>query len=107
MNLPEPIPAYFAAANAFQAEAAAAHFTPDAHVHDENHDHVGREAVRAWIEDASHKYRPQIEVLSADTRGDEVMVTNRICGDFPGSPIEPRFTFAVSGDRIGSLEVAP
>ena len=105
MNLPEPIPAYFAAANAFQAEVAAAHFTPDAHVHDENHDHVGREAVRAWIEDSSRKYRPQIEVLSADAQGDEVLVTNRISGDFPGSPIELKFAFTLRDGQIARLNI--
>lgn len=105
MNLPESISAYLAAANAFDAEAAAAHFTVDAHVHDENHDHVGREAVRAWIEDTSRKFRPQTEVVSADVHDDEVTVRNRVSGDFPGSPVELNFAFTLRDGQIARLNI--
>lgn len=105
MNLPESISAYLAAANSFDADAAAAHFAVDAHVHDENHDHVGREAVRAWIEDTSRKFRPQTEVMSADVRGEEVLVTNRVSGDFPGSPAELKFVFTLRDGQIARLNI--
>jgi len=105
MKLPAPITAYVAAANAFDPEAAAAQFTPDAHVHDENNDHVGREAVRAWVEETSQKYRLQIEVLNAETRSDAVLATNRISGDFPGSPIELQFAFTLRDGQIARLNI--
>ena len=35
------------------------------------------------------------------------VVRARVTGDFPGSPVERRFTFAISDDRIVWLEVTP
>jgi hypothetical protein len=74
-------------------------------VHDENHDHVGRESVRAWIEDTSRIFRPQTEVLSADVFGDEVRVTNGVSGDFPGSPVELPFAFTLRDGQIARLNI--
>lgn len=105
MKLPAVISAYVAAANAFDPETAAAQFTADAHVHDENNDHIGREAIRAWVAETSEKFRPQNKVLSAESRGDEVVTTNRISGDFPGSPAELHFTFTLRDDLIAKLAI--
>jgi hypothetical protein len=34
-----------------------------------------------------------------------IVVTNRLTGSFPGSPIEIRFVFTLAGDKIASLEI--
>jgi len=65
MKTPEIITRYFAAANRFDAASAAECFTSDARVHDEGHDHVGQDAVRAWIAATSKKYQPKSEVIRA------------------------------------------
>lgn len=105
MKLPESIAAYFAAANAFDPSAAAAQFTADAHVHDENHDHHGRDAVQAWVADSSQKFRPQIENLSVESRDGDVIAVNRISGEFPGSPIELTFSFTLRDGQIARLNI--
>ena len=35
----------------------------------------------------------------------KAIVTNRLTGNFPGSPIELEFVFIVHGDKIVSLEI--
>ena len=41
-------------------------------------------------------------------RGDGVVVvTSRLTGTFPGSPVDLRFFFVLEGDTIASLEIIP
>jgi hypothetical protein len=35
------------------------------------------------------------------------VVTSRLIGNFPGSPVDLRFFFELEGDKIASLEVIP
>jgi hypothetical protein len=34
-------------------------------------------------------------------------VTSQVSGDFPGSPVDLRYSFTLARGRIASLEVAP
>jgi hypothetical protein len=36
-----------------------------------------------------------------------VIVTSRLTGNFPGSPVDLRFLFELQGDKIASLEIIP
>jgi hypothetical protein len=36
-----------------------------------------------------------------------VVVTSRLTGNFPGSPLNLRFFFGLDGDKIASLEIIP
>jgi hypothetical protein len=36
-----------------------------------------------------------------------VIVTSRLTGNFPGSPVNLRFFFRLEGDQIESLEIVP
>lgn len=53
------------------------------------------------------KYVYTIEPLACELRDDKVVVTSRITGNFPGSPVDLRFFFELAGDKIASLEVVP
>ena len=107
IQVPGPVATYLAAEKAKDSEKLAQCFREDAVVRDEGREHRGVAAIKAWHREANAKYRYAVEPLEATASGPTVVVRARVTGDFPGSPIEPRFTFAVSGDRIGSLEVAP
>jgi hypothetical protein len=39
--------------------------------------------------------------------GPDAVVTARVTGDFPGSPVELRYGFALEGNRITRLEITP
>ena len=40
-----------------------------------------------------------------ENTGSKAIVTNRLTGNFPGSPIELEFVFKLAGDKIVSLEI--
>ena len=104
-NLPKPIADYIAGSNARDANDAALPFADDAIVRDEGHDHKGLAAIRAWKAETVEKYHPIVEVLDAAQVDGRTVVTGRVSGDFPGSPVELRYAFTLAGDKISRLEI--
>lgn len=105
ISLPNAVERYFDAANRFDPASAAACFTPDAVVRDEGHTHIGREAINAWVSQASEKYRPRATVIDASKKGDKIVVAVRVTGDFPGSPADLKFEFSLRNDAIAELTI--
>ncbi len=105
IDLPVPISTYFNAKNALDIEATLAAFADTAKVHDEKHDYVGRPAIRDWIDSTTRKYRFTATPTAIDRQGDATIVTALVAGNFPGSPVELRYRFEISGDRIVGLEI--
>jgi hypothetical protein len=106
LNLPKPVAAYFIADKA-DGEAVSQCFTDDAVVKDEGHTYNGRAAIKKWKEDASAKYVYTSELLACEHKDDKTVVTCRLTGNFPGSPVDLRFFFELAGEKIASLEVVP
>ena len=105
-DLPEPVAAYFAA-DMGDSEAVARCFTETAVVKDEGHTHTGRAAIKQWKADASAKYSYTSEPLACEQKDGKVVVTCRLTGNFPGSPVNLRFFFTLEGDKIASLDISP
>ena len=105
LDLPGPIAAYFAA-DREGAEAVSRCFTENAVVKDEGRTNRGRTAIRQWKEEVSTKYQYTCEPFACEER-DGTVVTSRLTGTFPGSPVNLRFVFVLEGDQIASLEVMP
>jgi hypothetical protein len=98
--------AYFDAQNAHDIDGLVACFAPDARVHDENEVIAGRDAIRAWKEDTSAKYKVTVEPLSETDEGDRTVVAARVSGTFPGSPAELTYRFGFDADGlIDALEI--
>ena len=53
----------------------------------------------------SKKYRPTVEVIDVAETDDRTIVTGRVSGNFPGSPINLRYAFTLAGDKIARLEI--
>ena len=104
IGLPAPIAAYFAA-DVADANAVARCFTENAVVIDEHRAHQGRRAIARWKVEANAKYHYTSEPLTVDASGPDVVVTARVTGDFPGSPVELRYCFALEDDEIARLEI--
>jgi ketosteroid isomerase-like protein len=104
MELPPPIVTYFAAA-AVDVQAVGRCFTEDGVVVDEGRTHRGRIAIARWKADATAKYHYASEPVSADVSGAEAIVTARVSGDFPGSPVTLRYRFTLEGRAIARLEI--
>ena len=105
LDAPEPIAAYLAAEEAKDADALSRCFVEDGTVHDEGRDYRGRDAIREWKQAADEKYRYVLQMVNAQTHGDEVTVRARLTGEFPGSPVELDHIFKLSNNKIASLEI--
>ena len=104
-DLRAPVSTYFEARNAHDGAATAALFTEGGRVHDERNDHRGREAIQAWAEETSGKYRMTQTPRAVREEGGATVVTAVVAGTFPGSPIELEFRFVVEGERIAELQI--
>jgi hypothetical protein len=62
-------------------------------------------AIRQWLAKTKSKYQHTIEPLARAQKDGQTIVTNRLTGNFPGSPIELEFVFTLEGDKIVSLEI--
>jgi hypothetical protein len=106
LDLPAPIAAYFTADKA-DSEAVSRCFTENAVVKDEGHTCTGRAAIKKWKADVSAKYEYTSEPFACEVKDGKTVVTSRLVGNFPGSPVNLRFCFELEGDKIASLEIIP
>jgi len=107
--LPEPIAAYFAAGKGDakgDATTLARCFTNDAVVKDEGHTHSGLPAIVKWRSDVSTQYTFTSEPLALEETDGVVVVTSRLTGNFPGSPVVLRYRFRLERGKIAALEIA-
>jgi hypothetical protein len=104
ITLPQPIAAYFAADD-IEPSGIAECFTEDAVVRDERATHVGRDAICRWRAEAATKYAYVSQPIAVARDGDRTIVTSRVTGDFPGSPVDLRYGFILEGDKIAHLEI--
>ena len=107
LTLPQPIDAYFTAANGTDPDAIAAWFADDAKVRDEGRDYRGRSAIRAWAQAARRKYRFHAAPRTVERDGDALVVLAHLTGDFPGAPADLRYQFELKDDRIDRLRITP
>src|SRR5207237_10551988 len=105
IDLPTPIALYIAAENCGDAEAMAQCFAEHAVVRDEGGTMDGLAAIKRWKAETSKKYRHTMQALACVEKGGKTIVTNRLTGNFPGSPIELQFIFQLEGNKIASLEI--
>jgi hypothetical protein len=107
INLPQPIALYFAAENDNAPEVLAECFTQHALVRDEGQTVTGLPAIQQWMRETKRKYRHRMQPLAWVEKDGNTIVTNRLTGDFPGSPIELEFVFTLEGGKIARLEIRP
>jgi len=107
IELPGPIGAYFEADRSRDAEAVAACFGEAGTVTDERRTHRGPEAIRRWKAQASAAFAYTVHPFALAQEGGRTVVTGRVAGDFPGSPVDLRYVFTLDGNRIAALEIVP
>jgi len=104
-NLPTPIALYITAENSGDTEVFSQCFAENAVVRDEAQTIQGLGAIKQWKTETRKKYQHTIEPLSSVQKDGKTIVTNRLTGNFPGSPIELEFVFTLDSDKIASLEI--
>jgi hypothetical protein len=104
VDLPKPIAAYFALDKG-DSEALARCFTEEAVVIDEGVARHGRAAIKLWKENAAITYQYTSEPFACERAGEKFVVTSRVVGNFPGSPVNLRYFFQLAHDKIAGLEI--
>jgi hypothetical protein len=102
--LPDPIAAYFAA-DQHSADAIARCFATHAVVKDEGHTYTGLDAIQAWKAAASAAYTYTSEPFALEQKEGFCIVTSRVTGNFPASPVDLRYRFRLERGLIASLEI--
>ncbi|MFC3058588.1 nuclear transport factor 2 family protein [Paenirhodobacter populi] len=105
ITLPGPIANYFAA-DRHDADAVIACFTDAAIVLDEGETYVGQAAIRQWKAAASKEFNYTVEPFAVTERDGCFVVKGHVSGNFPGSPVDLRYVFALESDLIARLEIA-
>lgn len=106
LTLPEPIEAYFEA-DKRDGRAVARCFTNDGKVMDEGRTHTGPAAIEAWKTAASTQFSYITEPFALEKKDRRYIVTSRVTGEFPGSPVDLHYTFTLERGKIASLEIKP
>jgi hypothetical protein len=104
-NLPKPIAVYVSAENSGDTNLFDQCFAEGAAVRDENETHRGLAEIKKWKAETKKKYQHTVDPLSVSEQDGRFIVTNRLTGNFPGSPIKLQFVFRLDGDKIVSLEI--
>jgi hypothetical protein len=102
--LPDPIAAYFAA-DQLGADAIARCFTTQAVVKDESHTYAGLDAIKTWKAAASAAYTYTSAPFALEQKEGSSIVTSRVTGNFPGSPVDLHYRFGLERGLIASLEI--
>jgi len=105
VDLSPPIALYVKAENAGDVESLSECFASDATVRDERRTYKGLAAIKEWKAETKRKYQHTVEPLASARKGDRIVVTSRLTGNFPGSPVEVRFVFTLASDKIALLEI--
>ena len=105
-KLPQPLAAYFAGNNNHDIDAMLVPFTAGAIVKDEGQERRGLTAIRAWMEETTRKYGATVEVSNVTETAENTTVTGLVSGNFPGSPVELRYTFILDSEKIVRLEIS-
>ena len=104
LSLPRPIADYFTA-DATDGATVAEFFIADAVVVDENRIHRGRAEITRWKAEASAKYDYESVPVALENKGDRIVLTAHLTGNFPGSPVDLRYAFTLAGNAIARLEI--
>lgn len=105
VQLPAPLDTYIASENAGDMDALAACFAADAVVHDEGRTIEGVAAIRKWMTDAHEKYHHTVEPVAVTIEDGNIVMTGKVSGSFPNSPVNLAFNFGVADGKITSLRI--
>jgi hypothetical protein len=105
MKTPSIIAAFVKAKNDRDTNAVVACFADDAVVHDEGKKITGLPAITKWSDEGFKKYQFRIDPTGITKGEKETILTAKLTGNFPGSPVSLQFRFTIKNDKIGELTI--
>jgi hypothetical protein len=107
-DLPTTVRDYLAAHTSGDVDAALRTFAPTAVVVDDGSTYRGTDEVRRFLSKAGTEYSFTTELVGARRVDDTHWVaTHHLEGDFPGGVVDLDYRFAMTGDLIAGLVIAP
>ena len=107
-DLPTSIRAFLDAHATRDVDAALRAFTSTAVVVDHGETFRGTDVIRGFLRDAGAEFTYTTELVGAQrVDGARWVAVNRIEGDFPGGVAELEYRFAMDGDLVAELVIAP
>ncbi|GFZ79072.1 polyketide cyclase [Pseudohongiella nitratireducens] len=106
IKLPKLIENYFSA-DSDAGNDIAELFAKNAIVIDEKQTYNGQDAIRKWKSDVTTKFTYESVPFACENLDSKTVVTSKLTGDFPGSPIDLRYFFGLEEDKIAYLEIKP
>ncbi|WP_449386875.1 nuclear transport factor 2 family protein [Chryseobacterium lineare] len=103
MNLPNIISELVKAQNEFDSAAYTNCFAENAEVFDEGKTHNGKAEIEKWIDKSNKEYKATMEPVDYDEKED--ILSAKVTGSFPGSPIILKFHFDIAEGKIQHLKV--
>src|SRR5689334_16235513 len=100
IELAPAIECFFDAQQREDLEALAACFTQTARVRDEGQTVSGHMAIKQWMAAARAKYHHVAKPLSVSHHDGRIVVTARLAGAFPNSPLDIDHAFELSDGKI-------
>jgi hypothetical protein len=107
LHLPHAIERYIDLENSGNVDALDECFTSNAVVRDEGHTYQGLASIRQWKAEAKRKYNHTVAPLEVVQRDGATILTARLTGSFPGSPVTLEFCFELEHGKIATLEIHP
>src|SRR5882724_3840623 len=105
VQLPHPIDVYVKVENSGDVAALDECFAANAVVRDEAHSYEGLASIKHWKAETKRKYNHTVAPLAIDQRDGKTVLTARLTGNFPGSPVTLQFNFVLEDGKIASLEI--
>ena len=103
--LPRAIELYFSSENEHDPALLDRCVAVDAVVHDERKTIRGLQAIKAWRAETGKKYRHTVQPVTVSERDGAIVVTGKVTGNFPGSPIDLDHAFRLEGGKIATLDI--
>ena len=105
-KMPDVIDAYIQASNSRDADRFGSLFSEDAIIHDEGQEYRGVVGIRKWLESTVKKYAFTLTPIDLSLEKHEPVLSVKMEGDFPGSPLSARFRFVLREGKIARLDIS-
>lgn len=105
IQLPKLIEKYIQASNNADKESFISCFSTNAIVFDEGVKVSGHTAIEKWFIRTRNEYKFKTDPIKIKENGDLVVLTAKVSGQFPNSPVTLDYFFKIQSDKIQSLEV--
>lgn len=103
--MPDSVKSLVNAQERHDSEAFAKSFTPNAKVFDEGETHQGHDEIKRWIGDANAKYNTVMEAIGYKESSSGGILTAKVSGTFPGSPVTLTYHLKFEKGLISSLKI--